>query len=95
MASLDSDQVRSALKAKLKCEEQKDSDHYRYILRDSDGKILSRTMISLGPKHTIGDTIVNKMAHQIKLGTTKNFVEMVQCSLSAEECLKIIRSATR
>lgn len=94
MASLDSDEVKRQLKTKLGCEEQIDRDHIWYILRDG-GKMLSRTKISHGAKHSLGDTLINKMAHQIKLGTNSNFVGMVSCSKSKEDCLTIIRSATR
>ena len=94
MASLDSEEVKKALKNKLGCTEEKDGDHLRYSLWD-DGILLSRTKISHGSRHTIGDTLVSKMTRQIKLGTNGNFVGMVQCSLSKEKCLEIIRAATR
>jgi hypothetical protein len=61
MAALDSDKVRQELKNKLGCEEQTGKDHYWYILKDSKGKFLSSTKVSLGPKHTIGDTLISKM----------------------------------
>jgi len=95
MASLDSDAVRTALTRKLGCKEEKDSDHIRFVLRDTNNKILSRTMISHGSKHVITDNLINKMTRQIKLGTNNNFVRMVQCSLTAEDCLRIIRDACK
>jgi len=92
MASLESDKVRSALTSKMKCSEQS-SDHYRYILFDEDGKtILATTMVSHGGKHTIGDTLIPKMARQMKLGTSANFVGMVQCTKSREDCIAIIKA---
>jgi hypothetical protein len=93
MASLDSDKVRQELKNKLGCEEEK-SDHYWYILRDANGVLLSRTKVSLGPKHTIGDILISKMTRQIGLGTVANFVAMVKCTKSREECLAIIQALT-
>lgn len=92
MASLDSEEVRKALTSKLRCEEQRDGDHVRFVLRDSDGKILSRTKISHGPRHTIGNTLIHKMARQIQLGTSANFVGLVACTKTREECLAVIHS---
>jgi hypothetical protein len=92
MASLDSDKVRQELKNKLGCEEQTGKDHYWYNLKDEDGTLLSRTKVSLGAKHIIGDTLISKMTRQIRLGTAGNFVAMVNCSKSREDCLAIIRN---
>jgi hypothetical protein len=94
MASLDSEAVKRALLTKMKCSEEKGHDHIRYVLRDGN-KILSRTMISHGSRHTIRDPLIHKMARQIQLGTNANFVDMVSCKKSREECLEIIRAATR
>jgi hypothetical protein len=92
MAALDSERVKSALISKLKCK-QDESDHHRYILYDRDGKtILASTKISHGSKHDIGDTLLSLMARQMRLGTKANFVGMVQCTLSYEDCLTIIKS---
>jgi hypothetical protein len=91
MAALDSEEVKKALKNKLGCIEEVDGDHIRYSLWEN-GKLLSRTKISHGPRHTIGDTLVSKMSRQIKLGTNSNFVGMVSCSLSKEKCVEIIRT---
>ena len=93
MAALDSDKVSTALKEKMGCVEERGTDHIRYILWDGD-KILCRTKISHGPKHTIGPTLIARMAQQFRLGTSTNFIAMVQCTKSKEECLAIIRAAT-
>ena len=90
MAALDSDAVRKALTTKLGCVEDSSGDHYRYILRDGTGHILGSTKISHGPKHTVGDALIPKMARQLNLGTSANFVAMVKCTKSGEECLAII-----
>ena len=92
MACLDSDRVRQQLRNKLRCEEVMGKDHYWYILADDDGKMLSRTKVSLGAKHSIGPRLVSLMARQILLLTAANFVEMVDCTKSRDECLAIIRS---
>jgi hypothetical protein len=93
MAALDSDKVSSALKEKMGCVEERGNDHIRYILWDGD-MILCRTKISHSPKHIIGPTLVAKMAQQFRVGTSANFVAMVQCTKSKQECLAIIRAAT-
>jgi hypothetical protein len=92
MASLDSDKVRQELKTKLGCREQTGKDHYWYILEDQNGKLISRTKVSLGAKHTIGDILISKMSRQIRLGTIANFVAMVNCTKSREDCLSVINS---
>jgi hypothetical protein len=91
MAALDSDRVRTALETKLGCKPD-ETDHHRFVLRDEDGTILASTKISHGPKHSIGPTLIAKMARQIRLGTSANFVAMVKCPLTRDECLTIIRS---
>ncbi len=90
MAALDSDDVRRALKTKLGCVEQK-TDHYRYVLYD-EGRIVGTTKVPLGAKHTIGDALIAKMARQLRIGTSSNFVQMVSCAKSREDSLAIIRS---
>jgi hypothetical protein len=92
MACLESDRVREQLKNKLGCVEETGKDHYWYVLYDESGKILSRTKISLGAKHALGPALIALMTRQIRLIKKSNFVEMVNCSLSKDECLKIIKS---
>jgi len=92
MPSLDSDKVQHELKSKLGCKEETGKDHYWYLLEDENGRLISKTKISLGPKHIIGDSLITKMSRQIRLVTAANFVGMVKCTRSREECLAIIRS---
>ena len=93
MASLESDKVRRALASKLGCKEENAKDHIWFLLRDEKGKLLSKTKISHGPKHRIGDTLIGKMTRQIMLGTSSNFVSLVNCTKTREECLAIIKSS--
>lgn len=95
MASLGSDKVRRALTSKLGCEEETGKDHIWFLLRDEKGTLLSKTKISNGPKHTIGDTIISMMTRQIMLGTTSNFVGMVNCSKTKEDCIAFIKQMCR
>jgi hypothetical protein len=91
MACLDSDKVRQQLVGKLGCREETGKDHYWYVLEEN-GKIISKTKVSLGSKHSIGDTLISKMTRQIRLGTAANFVGMVSCTKSRNECLEVIRT---
>lgn len=91
MPCLDSDKVRQQLKNKLGCREETGKDHYWYVLLDNDGRILSRTKVSLGAKHTIGPKLTSMMARQIRLVTGANFYGMVDCTKTREECLAVIR----
>jgi len=91
MPALESDKVRQELRNKLGCTEERGRDHYRYVLREKQGKILSVTKVSLGAKHTIGSQLISLMTRQIRLGTSANFVGMVACTKTRDECLEIIR----
>ena|SRR6266568_5823645 len=93
MPTLNSEDVRSALVNKLGCREERDKDHIWFILYDGE-TVLARTKISHGPRHDIGDDLITLMKRQRRLGTSKNFVGMVVCTLSKEECMAIIRSAS-
>ena len=93
MAALDSEEVKKALRTKMGCKEEVGRDHIRYSLWDGE-TLLSRTKVSHGPRHTIGDVLINRMAHQFKLGTNANFIGMVTCTKDRDTCLSIIRAAT-
>lgn len=91
MASLNSDDVASALKTKLGCVEQRDRDHVWFELYDGS-TLLARTKLSHGARHALGDTLIHLMAAQMRLGTNSNFVRMVKCQLSKEQCITVIRN---
>jgi hypothetical protein len=92
MATIDSQETRKQLTGKLGCEENLTRKHISFALRDENGKYLGCTHISHGPRHDIGDTILSKMAKQLRLGTAANLVALVDCSKNKQECLEIIRS---
>jgi hypothetical protein len=93
MACLDSETIRSALVNKMGCKEEPDKDHIWFTLYDGE-TVLARTKISHGPRHDIGDDLILLMKRQMRLGTSKNFVGMVSCSISKDDCLEIIRSSS-
>jgi len=91
MATIESDKAHDKLVNKLHCHvEDKKRDHDWYFVFDA-GKYLSRTCISKGPRHTIREKLAGKMAHQLGVGTTANLIDFLDCKISKEECLTIIR----
>lgn len=95
MAILDSEKTTKVLVGKLGCEPDIARDHIWFTLKDTDGKFLSRTCICHGPRHDIGPKIVSKMAKQLKLEQSSNLVDLVACTKSRDECIEIIRAASR
>lgn len=76
MPTLESSDVASALAGKLGCK-TRETDHTWFLLYDPQGKLLSKTYISHGAKHTITERLISMMSKQIKLGTIANFVALV------------------
>jgi hypothetical protein len=93
MATFDSDKVNTALTSKLKCERITDRDHVNYLLHDTDGTLIGTTCMSHGSKHTIDEHLIKHMTRQIGLMTSKNFANFVSCTLSAADCIAIIKQA--
>ena len=82
------------MKGKMGCEvEDSKRDHDWYLVADQ-GKFLSRTCLSKGKKHTLFEKRVSEMARQLGLGTASNFVKFVDCTLTKEGALEIIRAAS-
>jgi len=52
-----------------------------------EGKLVLATKISHGASHDLNDHLIGKMANQCKLDK-KDFVDLANCPLSAEEYLK-------
>lgn len=91
MATLESDKVDRAFRGKMRAERQ-DSIDWRYLIYNEQGKKVSATRISKGPKHTLSSSRVSLMARQIGLNTPQQFIDLVSCLLSREDALKIIES---
>ena len=91
MATLQSDKVDGMLRNKMKAE-RRDSVDWRYIICNEQGEQLSATRISKGSKHTLSPGRVSLMARQLGLNTTKQFIDLVSCTLSRDEALKIIEA---
>ena len=91
MATLESDKVDRALRNKMRAERQ-DSVDWRYVIYNNQGQPVSATRISKGAKHTLSAGRISLMARQLGLNTPKQFVDLVSCSLSREDALKIIEA---
>jgi len=90
MATLESDEVDSALGGKLGCEvDRKKRDHNWYWVKDQ-GRYVTSTKISKGARHTLGNDLVLLMARQLGLGVAGNLVKFVKCKIDKPECMKII-----
>jgi len=91
MATLETDKVDKALRRKMQAEREDAGDWY-YIICNDKGDFIASTSISKGAKHTLGEIRVNQMAHQLRLSTSKQFVDLVKCTLGRDEALRIMES---
>lgn len=91
MARLESSETDKALRGKMKAERLDRADWY-YKIYNEQGVFISSTSISKGSKETLRDNRVREMAHQIGLSTSQQFVDLVKCTLSREEALKVIQT---
>lgn len=89
MAVLDSQEARRQFTSKLDAEEDASpKDHYFYIFRLGD-TVAATTKISRGPRHTISDDLVARMARQLGV-SGKALSEAVSCELSAEDFYRLM-----
>ncbi len=72
--------------------EREDTGDWFFIIRNDKGDFIASTSISKGAKHTLSEIRVNQMAHQLRLSTSKQFVDLVMCTLSRGKALKIMES---
>ena len=91
MATLESNSVDKALRKKMEAERKDRADWY-YIIRNDQGIQVSSTSLSKGSKETLRPNRVRDMARQLGLDTAQQFVDLVSCSLSREDALKIIEN---
>jgi hypothetical protein len=91
MATLESDKVDRALRGKMQAE-RSDAGDWFFVICDNEGNVIASTSLSKGAKHTLSEIRVNQMAHQLRLSTSKQFVDLVKCTLDREEALKIMKS---
>jgi hypothetical protein len=70
--------------------EVRDKAHRVYRIYDEQG-FISSTSISQGPKETLREPRVRDMARQLGLDTAQQFIDLVECRLSREAALEIMR----
>ena len=60
--------------------EREDAGDWFYTICNDKGDFIASTSISKGAKHTLSEIRVNQMAHQLRLSTSKQFVDLhVEC----------------
>jgi hypothetical protein len=91
MPTLESDKVTKALTGKMQAEYVESGDRY-FVISNDEGIFVASTSISKGAKHTLSEQRVSDMKRQLRLSTSKQFVDLVNCPLSREEALKIMES---
>ncbi|GAC1342831.1 MAG: hypothetical protein NVSMB27_02140 [Ktedonobacteraceae bacterium] len=89
MAGLESDKVERALLKKMRAERREGKD-WKYIIYNDQKKQISRTLLSKGAKHSLGPNRVAEMSRQLGLETSKQFHDLVNCSLTREKALEIM-----
>jgi hypothetical protein len=92
MATLESDKVRTALEVKLGCDTDDTDSHHIYFFVKDQNTCLSKTRMSKGSKHTLGEDLVSQMGKQLGLGGGGNLVKFQKCSISKEEAIQMIRT---
>jgi hypothetical protein len=89
MAGLESDKVERMLLRKMEAERREGKD-WKYLIYNNQKKQVSKTRLSKGAKHSLGPNRVAEMAHQLGLKTSKQFHDLVNCTLTRDDALKII-----
>jgi len=84
MMVIDSKKTLSNLKKKGFTEAPGD---HKFLQYHHNGILVLSTKISHGPAHDIPESLISKMANQCMLGK-KDFLDLVNCPLSAEGYLK-------
>jgi hypothetical protein len=91
MGRLESSDTDKALRGKMKADRLDRADWY-YKIYNEQGIFVSSTSISKGAKETLRDQRVRDMAIQLGLNTSQEFIDLVKCTLSREDALKIIQT---
>src|SRR6266571_7164771 len=91
MATLESDKVEKSLRRKMQAECVESGDWY-FVICNDNGDFVASTSISKGAKHTLSQQRVNQMAHQLRLSTSQQFVNLVSCTLDRKKALEIMES---
>jgi len=90
MRTLESHETDKALRVKMKAE-RLDRPDWFYKIYNEQGIFVSSTSMSKGSKHTLRAGRISDMAHQLGLNTSQEFIDLVRCTLSREDALKIMQ----
>lgn len=63
-----------------------------YVIRDDKGVVVSMTGLSRGAKHTLSSARITTMSRQLRLYDPQLLVNLVSCTLSREDALKIMQN---
>lgn len=91
MATIESDKVDRALRGKMNAERQDSKDWY-YLIYNEQSVLISTTSISKGAKETLRANRISQMARQLCLNKAQLLVDLVSCSLSREDALKVMEA---
>jgi hypothetical protein len=91
MGTLESDETDKALRVKMQAK-RLDRPDWFYKIYNEQGVFVSSTSISKGSKHTLRASRISGMAHQLGLNTSQEFIDLVKCTLSREDALKIMQT---
>lgn len=82
------------LTGKLQADEDRSSHHPKYIIYDSDNKIVGITKISHGWRGStrISGRMRSTIKDQLCLSTNKQLDQIVDCTLSRAQYLEIVES---
>ncbi len=69
----------------------RESKDIHFVIYNDQKKQISKTRLSRGAKHSLGPHRVSEMAHQLGLENSQQFHDLVNCILSREEALKIMK----
>lgn len=89
MGRLESSETDRVLRRKMKAERLDRADWY-YKIYNEQGIFVSSTSISKGSKETLSDKRVRDMAYQLGLSTSQQFIDLIKCTLSREDALRIM-----
>lgn len=89
MAHLDSANVAAVLRKKLKAESVQKDHTFLYIYNDT-GIRIAQTKISHGPAHTLGNSLLNQIARQLRPDSPQSLVHLVDCTLERDEALAVM-----
>ncbi len=91
MPSLNAGDLEDCLLRKLQASEVAGGRHRRFRIYDTSGKLVSDTLMSRGWRGStaISAGIVGSIKNQLKLPKMGDLVDLVSCTMSREEYLKL------